>query len=121
MLVVTDQTYAGLQDAALELWIKRVAPEVQAARPSWAEEVGQDGLLRTCRQIEAFSRAFDIKKMDNFWLLLDALIFDPSALDMITPYQDFALRCEGFSEDMRVGRFVKEVVDGRRTRLLDLS
>ncbi|WP_310531482.1 hypothetical protein [Novosphingobium sp.] len=120
MLVISDQTYSGLQDAALESWIKKVVPQVQAARPDWAAKVGVDGVVRTCRLIEAFSRAFTIEKMDNFWLLLDALIFDPGALDSLNPYQDFVLRRESFSEDLRVGRFVREVLDGKRTRMVDL-
>lgn len=120
MLVFSDQTYRGLQDAALESWIMKVVPQVHAARPAWAEKIGAEGVNRTCRQIEAFSRAFTIEKMDNFWLLIDAMIFDPGALDSLSPYQDFVLRREGFSEDLRVGRFVREVLDGKRTRLLDL-
>lgn len=121
MLVISDQTYIGLQDAALESWIIKVVPQVQAARPAWAEKVGLGGVTATCRLIESFSRAFNIEKMANFWLLLDAVIFDATALDSLSPYQDFVLRGEGFSEDLRVGRFVREVLDGKRTRLLDLS
>lgn len=121
MLVITDQTYVGLQDAALESWIKRVVPQVHALRPAWAGEIGAEGVSQACRHIEAFSRTFAIEKMDNFWLLLDALIFDLGALNSLSPYQDFVLRREGFSEDLRVDRFVKEVLEGKRTRLLDLS
>lgn len=121
MLIISDQTFTGLQVAVAESWLKRVVPQVIAARPDWSKQVGVSIVTETCREIEAFTSNYAIDSMDNFWRLLDAVIHDQGALTQISEYQDFALKRTGFSQDLRVTRFVCEVKEGRRTQLLELN
>lgn len=121
MLVISDQTFTGLEDAAFESWLKRVVPLVIAARPDWSKQAGLANVTETCREIEAFTGNYEIDSMDNFWRLLDAVIHDRATLTQVSEYQDFALKRTGFSQDLRVARFVCEVKEGRRTRLLELD
>lgn len=121
MLGISEQTFDSLERVVLSNWLKRICPRVIADRPDWAREAGIDRIRETCLRIEAFTKIHNISTDLNFWKLLDLVIAVPHALDQLSPYQQFAIGRQGFSEDLRVSRFVADARQGGVLHMVDLG
>lgn len=119
MLTISDQAFGGLENAALANWLDRMCRSVIGARPDWARQIGVDRVREACLRIEGFTRMYNIRTEDSFWKLLDLLIALPQSLDVITPYQHFSLSREGFSEHLRVDRFLHDALKGGLSHMVD--
>lgn len=119
MLTISDQAFDGLENAALANWLDRMCRSVIGARSDWARQMGVDRVREACLRIEGFTRVYDIRTEDSFWKLLDLFIAFPQSLDAVTAYQHFSLSREGFSENLRVDRFLKDALKGGPCQMVD--
>lgn len=121
MLGISEQTFGSFEQVALANWLERICPRIIASRPAWAREMGIDRIRDTCLRIEAFTKIHDISADANFWKLLDLVIAVPHALDQLSPYQRFAIGRPGFSENLRVNRFVADARHGGYLQMVELA
>ena len=119
LLIVSDDTYDAFQDASRGEWLERIVPQVFARHPEWAKEQGEPRVSAVCERIERFSQTYNIEREMHFWQVLDRMMIDPQMLDSITEYQHFALSRRGFSETLRMRRFLDDARNGSITRILN--
>lgn len=121
MLIVSDDTYDAFQGASRDEWLDRIIPQVFARHPERAKEQREPRIRAVCERIETFSQTYDIEQEVHFWQILDRMVVDPQMLDCITECQHFALSRRGFSETLRMRRFLDDTCSGSITRILNPS
>lgn len=120
MLTVSDSAFGALADQSKRDWLVKAVRTVRGKHPQWSAQQSEDSLVALCRRLDDFSAEFDLKKQENFEVLVDLVVETGTVLEL-TAFQRYVMERSGFTEDNAVSLLCADVRRGSALRLLSAA
>lgn len=120
LLTISQTAYGNLANDSYARWLEWAVRAIIARHPQWGTQQGVERLQALCARLESFSQQYSLERPESFMALVDYEVESGRELQP-TAYQDHVLRRPGFSEALRVERFLADLRSGSRLRLIELA